>query len=473
MISQTNIRTLMGKQANKNKQNQLNNSKGIRVEVALLCLDMLAFAGIPLLALYIRFWGTVPTEHYLPYMAFLPVFITLRIVFAYLFDLYDFRHRLTPSEHIFSGIGVSCIVVLIGYFILAFMQIYYDPASHLSRLVPPIDLSLMIFWFAVSRTTVLWMLYRSGWRIRVALIGNTQQCDELSEEIATHAPKLIYLAGTINSDLLRQQNFKVELFDALLPLDHIILTDDTLQQDELNKLLRACDSVSRETYLFPEVKTAMLGSAALMNIAGLPLIPLRASRVYNHYLPIKAAFDRIASFLLLLVFLPVILCVSCVIYLSMGKPVLFIQERIGLQGNRFRLFKFRTMIPEAELETGPMLSPKADPRITPLGLFLRRYRLDELPQLWNILSGEMSFVGPRPERPEFVAQFVEETPLYERRHLVMPGLTGLAQIHGRYDSDYLYKLRYDLMYVNGQSLLLDLRVLVSTLRIIITGSGGR
>ncbi len=439
----------------------------------MFCLDMLAFAGIPLLALYIRFWGAVPTEHYLPYMAFLPAFITIRIIFAYLFDLYDFRHRLTPSEHIFSGIGASCIVVLIGYFILAFMQIYYDPTSHLSRLVPPIDIGLMACWFAFSRTIVLWVLYRTGWRMRVALIGNAQQCTELSEEIATHAPKLIQLAGTINSDTLRQQHFKADPFSTLLPLDHIILIDDSLQQDELNKLLRTCDSVSRETYLFPEVKTAMLGSAALMNIAGLPLIPLRASRVYNHYLPIKAAFDRIAGILLLLGFLPIILCVACIIFLSMGKPVLFIQERIGLQGQRFRLYKFRTMIPGAELESGPMLSPKADPRITPLGLFLRRYRLDELPQLWNIIRGEMSFVGPRPERPEFVIRFVEETPLYERRHLVMPGLTGLAQIHGRYDSDYLYKLRYDLMYVNGQSLLLDLRVLVSTFRIIITGSGGR
>jgi lipopolysaccharide/colanic/teichoic acid biosynthesis glycosyltransferase len=137
------------------------------------------------------------------------------------------------------------------------------------------------------------------------------------------------------------------------------------------------------------------------------------------------------------------------------------------------MLKFRTMVHGAESGSGPVLSERGDPRVTPLGRFMRRFRLDEAPQLWNVLTGAMSLVGPRPERPAFVARFTETDPLYERRHLVRPGMTGLAQIHGRYDSDYAHKLRYDLMYVNSASFAMDLRILFATLRIVVTGSGAR
>lgn len=123
------------------------------------------------------------------------------------------------------------------------------------------------------------------------------------------------------------------------------------------------------------------------------------------------------------------------------------------------------MIPNAEAESGPVLATSNDPRITPPGRWLRATRLDELPQLWNVLKGDMSLVGPRPERPEFVEKFVKETPIYALRHKVKPGLTGLAQVLGRYSSDYRDKLRYDLLYVAFASPLLDLRIFLQTARV--------
>ncbi len=142
-----------------------------------------------------------------------------------------------------------------------------------------------------------------------------------------------------------------------------------------------------------------------------------------------------------------------------------------MRGAMFRLYKLRTMVADAEAETGPALAIRSDPRVTRLGGVLRKFRVDEIPQLWNVLRGEMSLVGPRPERKEFVEQFIKENPLYERRLLVKPGLTGLAQIHGRYDTAYAHKLRYDLIYVNTVSLLVDLRILIATVRIVLTGHG--
>ena len=126
---------------------------------------------------------------------------------------------------------------------------------------------------------------------------------------------------------------------------------------------------------------------------------------------------------------------------------------------------------DAEEETGPVLATEDDDRVTPIGRWLRRWRIDEIPQLINVIRGEMSLVGPRPERQEFVDKFLEENPLYERRLAMRPGLTGLAQIHGRYDTDYAQKLRYDLLYINSASILLDLRILLATVQTVLTARG--
>jgi len=150
-------------------------------------------------------------------------------------------------------------------------------------------------------------------------------------------------------------------------------------------------------------------------------------------------------------------------------PVFFCQERMGRNRKIFRLVKFRTMISSAEAGSGPILARKNDPRITRIGRVLRRSGIDELPQLWNVLKGEMSLVGPRPERPEFTEQFFNEHPYYELRLRMRPGITGLAQIHGHYHSPVSSKLRYDIVYLSNFSLLLDLKILFRTLQVILTG----
>jgi lipopolysaccharide/colanic/teichoic acid biosynthesis glycosyltransferase len=150
-----------------------------------------------------------------------------------------------------------------------------------------------------------------------------------------------------------------------------------------------------------------------------------------------------------------------------------VQERVGQNGRVFRLYKLRTMVTGAEEGTGPVLAATDDARITPVGRWLRATRLDELPQVFNVLKGEMSFVGPRPERPEFVERFRAESPAYHYRHLVKPGLTGLAQVQGRYSTSAEDKLRFDLYYIRNYSLLLDLQILLQTIPIVITPAAAR
>jgi len=178
---------------------------------------------------------------------------------------------------------------------------------------------------------------------------------------------------------------------------------------------------------------------------------------------VKRLFDVVGSVLCLIVLLPLMVAVAAIVRME-GGPTLYRQSRVGLSGKRFTIIKFRTMRVDAESDLGPMWSVRDDPRCTPIGAILRRHGLDELPQLWNILRGQMSFVGPRPERPEFVAQFSAEQPGYAERHTVRCGLTGFAQVHGwRGSTSMEERLRHDIYYVRNWSLGLDARVLLLTL----------
>ena len=189
----------------------------------------------------------------------------------------------------------------------------------------------------------------------------------------------------------------------------------------------------------------------------------------------KRIFDVVLSAIGLVLLLPVIVLVYCLIKLTSQGPAVFKQERIGRYGKPFWIYKFRTMRQDAEADTGPVLSEGAsDGRLTKVGRWLRMFRLDEIPQLWNVLRDEMSIVGPRPERTCFVREFEQTIPAYSRRHQVRPGITGLAQICGGYHTGASDKLRFDLIYITHQSVWYDLAILLRTVLVVVlpTTKGG-
>ncbi len=191
-------------------------------------------------------------------------------------------------------------------------------------------------------------------------------------------------------------------------------------------------------------------------------IPLAPWRPYD---VLKRVLDVLVSGAGLICALPVFAAVIAAIYLDDGPPAFYTQVRIGRGGRRFRVFKFRSMIKDAEAHTGAVLATKDDPRITRIGRLLRKTAMDELPQLLNIFRGDMSFVGPRPERPELVAQIVERLPEFRKREAIRPGLTGMAQVYGRYYSDPGQKLPLDLSYIQQRGLALDVRLFLHSWRI--------
>jgi len=190
----------------------------------------------------------------------------------------------------------------------------------------------------------------------------------------------------------------------------------------------------------------------------------------------KRLLDVSIALLMLCVGLPIMAVVALAILLESGLPVIYVQERVGLHGKPFRLYKFRSMRQNAEVDGKPVWATQADQRVTRLGRFLRQTRLDELPQLFNVLLGDMSLVGPRPERPAFVSALEQEIPFYALRHQVKPGITGWAQIcfpYGASSEDARQKLQYDLYYLKNYSLFLDLNILCLTLQVVLWGKGAR
>jgi lipopolysaccharide/colanic/teichoic acid biosynthesis glycosyltransferase len=199
----------------------------------------------------------------------------------------------------------------------------------------------------------------------------------------------------------------------------------------------------------------------------MPFTRMRTHAMASHQLRLKRLFDLIVVTIALPIVVPALLVLALWVRVRAGSPVLYRQMRVGLYGRRFDVVKFRTMVPEAE-DAGPQLSSKEDRRVISGLKWMRSTRADELPQLWNVLRGEMSLVGPRPERPELIELIERDVAGYARRHELPPGITGFDQINGRYETDPAYKLGYDLQYLVNWSIVLDIQILLRTIWVVLS-----
>jgi lipopolysaccharide/colanic/teichoic acid biosynthesis glycosyltransferase len=222
-------------------------------------------------------------------------------------------------------------------------------------------------------------------------------------------------------------------------------------------------------YRIPSVGDVLAHSATVHVLGETPVFEMRPLQAVVVEQVLKRVCDLVLAPLLLLVTAPVMAVVSLAILIDSGRPIFLVQQRLGLHGRPFNIVKFRTMVCNAEDSTGAVLAQENDPRVTRSGRFLRKARLDELPQLWNIIRGEMSLVGPRPERPEIAEHVEQQLPAFHLRLYVKPGLTGLAQTKGTYATSFEDKLKLDILYTRSRSVLAtDLSILLNTLRTVIT-----
>jgi exopolysaccharide biosynthesis polyprenyl glycosylphosphotransferase len=250
--------------------------------------------------------------------------------------------------------------------------------------------------------------------------------------------------------------------------DVTFLTED-VEENQKREIILYCIENDKVVYYQPKNSEILQFNSNFLQIDDSPVLDVRELYLAQSNLILKRFIDVcLGSIALIIFFIPFVL-----VYLALkvsGGTAFYVQERVTRNNKVFRMYKFRTMIENAEALSGPVLAKDVDVRITKLGRFLRATRLDEIPQIYNILVGEMSIVGPRPERPFFVEQFSEEIPEYGLRHRVKAGLTGLAQIQGKYNTSVRDKLKYDLLYINGYSLALDIKLIMQTLNILLRKS---
>jgi exopolysaccharide biosynthesis polyprenyl glycosylphosphotransferase len=327
----------------------------------------------------------------------------------------------------------------------------------------------------VAGRGLLRALRRRGYNLRYVLIaGAGDLAAEVIASIHSHPEAGLRIIGAVSDDPARQGK-SIEGVKVLgpygavkeilrrRPLDEVVIALPREDAPQLEKILADLDDELVTVRLIPDLLHVMTLRSSVEELEGLPLINLRESPMVGWAAVQKRAFDVVVASLLLVGLSPLLLLASLAVWLSSGRPLLYRQERMGLDGRVFRMAKFRTMRPDAEKETGPVWTSEDDPRRTPIGRFLRSTSIDELPQLWNVLRGDMSLVGPRPERPVFIERFRREIPGYMLRHKVRAGLTGWAQVHGwRGDTSLHERIEHDIYYIQNWSLGLDVRILLMT-----------
>ena len=245
--------------------------------------------------------------------------------------------------------------------------------------------------------------------------------------------------------------------------DTVLLALSGVGHERVLELARECLAAGAEVKVVPDVLEIMTSAASTEEVAGLPLVGLRPNRLVGGNLLVKRAFDLIVTLILAIVAIPVV--AVCAVAIAIGSPgsPFYRQERLGRDGKPFQVWKLRSMVSDAERGLGPVMTAVDDQRRTPVGRFVRRYSLDELPQLWNVLVGEMSLVGPRPEREFFAERFEETVPRYRDRLQVKPGCTGWAQVNDlRQASSIEERIFYDIYYVENWSVSFDLKILLLT-----------
>lgn len=247
----------------------------------------------------------------------------------------------------------------------------------------------------------------------------------------------------------------------------------TAQEITLYRIIRKLYLMDVEIAVVPKLFDMLTGAAKIPEITGNPLVMISEYNASDSELCVKRAFDIVVSALTLVVLSPIYALLWILVYCSSKGPAFYSQQRIGLHGKPFNIYKFRTMVQHAEDDV-PQLSADDDPRVTRVGRFMRKYRLDELPQMWNILRGDMSVVGPRPEREFFIKQIVEKAPYYCLLYKIRPGLTSWGPIRVGY-TDTLQKmidrLNYDIVYMENMSIRLDIKILFFTMGVILDGKG--
>ena len=445
-------------------------SKKDKLLVRVVLVDIFLVNVAIILSLSVRFSGRIPTIHFKSYLTIALWITIVRILTFYFTGLYEDREA-TP----FDSFYLVFKAVTIGSVIIVALSFYLRPLPF-SRTV------FIISWMFNVLLISSWHNYlhyvrRKKRPVKKFLIIGSKEGRHLTAEARKHSTRQFEILDLESNIDKRKKDSEfndretIEKLETALNKgkpDGVIIANPRGSFEKILDIVFCCEEEEVDVWIVPGLYEVVMGKQEIDHLGDIPLIKITNEPFKGRNKTIKMAEDFFFSLLVVLVCSPLMFLISLAIRLESPGPVLYRQRRVSRKGRIYEVYKFRSMVENAEAETGPVLANEGDERVTRVGSWLRKTHLDELPQFFNILKGEMSLVGPRPERPEFVEAFKRTIPGYSRRFAVNPGITGPAQLYGRYDTSAETKLKYDLAYINNWSLGLDLKIFFMSMEIILT-----
>lgn len=420
--------------------------------------------------------------------------LPMLVVYIYWLIIFTFvgMYRTWFASSRFDELSTLFKASFVGVFILFFL-IFIDDYIHgvasTTRILIFIYWGLFLFFVGTGRLLLRSiqrnLLIKGYGRKNALIIGFNEKAKDVHDQLIEHRALGLDVKGyvAVDSNNIGMAYKDIQVVGSVDQIQHyidehfakeIIIALDKSDHDILVELIAKCDPKNVGIKIVPDLYEILSGQARTMQIYGLPLIDINPELMPEWEKKLKRLIDIAVSMLILSVSLPVCIITAIAIKLDSKGPFFFKQDRCGLNGKTFKILKFRSMRHDAERMTGPIWSLKDDPRITRVGKLIRKVRIDEIPQFFNVLKGEMSIVGPRPERPYFVEMLAKEIPYYKRRLKVRPGITGWAQVKHKYDEtveDVKIKLRYDLFYIENMSLRMDFKILFRTIFVVLFAKG--
>ncbi|MDP4092252.1 MAG: sugar transferase [Bacillota bacterium] len=426
-------------------------------KIIIVLVDLLLINVAYIIAFLIKFNGQLPSYNFSPYLKSMP-FITISALI--LFDIYGILRFYRKSLYD-SILSITFVVFLLGIItttITYFLQGFSFPRSVL--LVAPLLQFIMLgIWYSF-----IFLLKKYSSAKRLMIIGYSDNMEDIFDKVSITIEKsdisIKYVYSPLEID---------KIVKRIKNVDEVLICPGLTDEQKM-QISNMCLMHGKVVYVIPQLFEISLMNTRLVQFEDVPAFMIDRLGLSIEQRFFKRIFDLFFSSVGIIVLLPVILIAALCIKCTSRGNIIYVQERVTYKDKLFRMYKFRTMYDGAEKETGPVISGKDDPRVTPLGKFLRKFRIDEIPQLFNVLKGDLSIVGPRSERPYFVEQYEKDIPEYKQRNVVKAGITGYAQVLGNYDTSAEDKLRYDLIYIKNFSLLFDLKLILRTVKVVFTGN---
>ena len=411
-------------------------------------------------AFMLRYGFKPPIKNYEPYINLIPWIILFSFIYINIYDLSEIVKKRI------SDMGISVFLSLLMLQTTTIVLTFIFRGFAFPRSVLLISFILQFILLMTWKTFLIKLARKIIGMNQVMIIGDKEESEIIAKKLLMDHKESWHIKYMINDKDFHMINEIIDDVDVLVACPK-------LEKYKKSRLVNLALKNNKKIYIIPELYEIMLVKSQLVNFDDMPGLGIEQLQLSVEDKFIKRAFDIIVSGILIVLSLPFMIISGILVKVTSKGPILYKQERLTINNTPFNLYKFRTMVNNAEGKTGPVLAADEDPRITKVGKFLRMTRLDELPQLFNVLRGDMSIVGPRPERDFFVSKFIKDNKEFGYRTNVKAGITGLAQIYGKYTTSFEDKLRYDLIYIGNYSFGLDIVLILKTIKTMLTKASSK